>query len=291
MGRFKDLNNYYKEHIINKDFPRATLSRWVKHGIVKAEKLPCGEYEYDLDSFIAAVNNPQYKLKLKAAKEKPQNYINTIHNKLLIKSIVPKSEYKEPNYKGTLMYCDCLNCGKKDIQVRFAYLSSNGSFSQESCGCYRKISAFKKTTRPDLSDEFLESFSDFSKFTFIHKCLMNVKNLNILTISLEIYQRYINYFYNDKQFNAVYNFWQNSHFKTETFYDWAKPSIDHIIPLSRCGTSELFNLQFLTVFENLAKRDMTQEEWNTFKKETNTCSNYFIEHIMREEEEARYATI
>lgn len=26
---------------------------------------------------------------------------------------------------------------------------------------------------------------------------------------------------------------------------------------------------------------MTMEEWNNFKKETNTCSDYFIESIMK----------
>jgi len=53
------------------------------------------------------------------------------------------------------------------------------------------------------------------------------------------------------------------------------------MPKSRGGTNELNNLQFLTLFENLNKRDMTMEEWNNFKKETNTHSNYFIEEIMK----------
>ena len=35
----------------------------------------------------------------------------------------------------------------------------------------------------------------------------------------------------------------------------------------------------LSYFENLAKRDMTLEEWNDFKIKTNTSSNYFIEKI------------
>jgi hypothetical protein len=51
--------------------------------------------------------------------------------------------------------------------------------------------------------------------------------------------------------------------------------------LSRGGTSKLSNLQILTVFENLAKRDMTMEEWNIFKEKTNTHSNYFIEEVMQ----------
>lgn len=60
----------------------------------------------------------------------------------------------------------------------------------------------------------------------------------------------------------------------------AKPSLDHKIPKSKGGTNTLDNLQFLTVFENLSKRDFTQEEWQQFKKNTNTHSEYYIEEIL-----------
>lgn len=68
----------------------------------------------------------------------------------------------------------------------------------------------------------------------------------------------IKQFYNNDQFNAVYKFWKNNEKQYKTFYDFAKPSFDHIIPKSKGGTDELTNLQILTVFENLAKRDLTQ---------------------------------
>ena len=92
----------------------------------------------------------------------------------------------------------------------------------------------------------------------------------------------IEYFYKDKQFNSVYKFWKLHKKEDQTFYDWAKPSLDHIIPKSKGGTDEISNLQFLTVFENLAKKDMSMEEWNSFKKRTNTNSNYFIENILKD---------
>ena len=54
-----------------------------------------------------------------------------------------------------------------------------------------------------------------------------------------------------------------------------------LIPTSKGGKEELSNYQFLTIFENLVKRDMTMEEWNVFKRETNTKSDYFIESILK----------
>lgn len=73
---------------------------------------------------------------------------------------------------------------------------------------------------------------------------------------------------------------KNNKERGKTFYDLAKPSLDHIIPKSRGGTNTKENYQFLTVFENLSKRDMTKEGWNNFKEKTHTYSDYFIESIM-----------
>lgn len=280
MANFKEINEYAKEKL-GTDFPRATLTRWVQTGIIKAVKTSNGRFDYDLKSFKQAINNKEYLKKSKAAKQIPKDYIGKICGKLLITGIVPREEYKEKNYVGTLMYCDCLNCGKKHIQVRFSYLSGNGNYTQKTCGCNRKIRAFQASTRQDLTDDFLNSFDDFEKFLLLHKSLSRTTDIDILNIPLQEYQNIIQYFYNDKQFNAVYSFWKNENYQENTFYDWAKPSIDHIIPKSKGGTDDINNLQFLTVFENLSKRDMTQSEWNNFKEKTHTKSDYFIESIMK----------
>ncbi len=52
--------------------------------------------------------------------------------------------------------------------------------------------------------------------------------------------------------------------------------LDHKIPISKGGTYDIENLQILTWFENRAKCDMTQEEWEKFKNKTNTESAYFV---------------
>jgi hypothetical protein len=57
-------------------------------------------------------------------------------------------------------------------------------------------------------------------------------------------------------------------------YDkYKKPLIDQIIPKAKGGTNDLNNLQFLTWFENLSKRDMTQEEWEVVKS---NIGGYFV---------------
>lgn len=193
------------------------------------------------------------------------NLTGKIVGKLTIKEQVPK-ELRPTTNHGNYWYCDCA-CGTKNIMVPTSYLSGNGNYTQTSCGCDRKIKAFQSSSRQDLDENFLNSFDNFEKYLTLHKMFVRTTNIDILHIPLEEYKKIIIHFYYDKQFNAVYDFWiNNNHNNYQTFYDLAKPSLDHIIPKSKGGTDNLNNLQILTVFENLAKRDMNQEEWDIFKK-------------------------
>lgn len=192
--------------------------------------------------------------------------------KLVALDLIPKEERTWSN-KERAWRCKC-DCGNIVI-VRQRNL--RGARMTQSCGCVRKIEAFLATNGvKGLDREYLNKFDDFDKFLFIHKSIRTVRDISLLT--LNDYKDYIEYFYFNKQFNLVYSFWKSQE-KTNTFYDWAKPSLDHIIPKSKGGGNEKENLHFLTVFENLAKRDMTFEEWLDFKIKTNTVSNYFIEKI------------
>lgn len=197
--------------------------------------------------------------------------------KLLVKTIVPK-QLRPSQTHGNYWYCDC-DCGTKDVMVPTTYLTGNSNYTQTSCGCDRVKRAFLASARKDLKFDFIDKFSDFEKFLLIHKLLMQGTRNYYVTVPINEYEDTINYFYNDTQFNKIYQFWKQ-HEKDNTFYDWAKPSLDHINPKSKGGENKKENLQFLTVFENLAKRDMSMEEWNQFKKNTHTTSDYFIENIL-----------
>ena len=281
MATKKQIDEYYSS-IYGKPFPGSTLSKWVKEGKIVATQHN-GRYDYDLESFVKLITSESYTKQLRAKKEKPEQYIGKTKGQLLILGVVPKEEY-QTNYAGTLMYCDCLACGNKNIQVRFTYLSDNGNYDQLSCGCGRKRRAFLASAREDIEEQFLLEFEDFEKFLFVHKALTHTtEGYYGTSCDTEEYKTAVRKLYNDIQFNAVYHFWISNQNRGKTFYDLAKPSIDHIIPLSRGGTSKIENLQILTVFENLAKRDMTLQEWQEFKKNTNTSSDYFIEKIMKKE--------
>lgn len=193
--------------------------------------------------------------------------------RLVAVELIPKEERTWSN-KERAWRCKC-DCGNEVI-VR--QRSLRGARMTQSCGCVRKIEAFLATNGvKGLDREYLETFSNFDKFLFLHKAIRSTIGIELM--SLEEYKDYINYFYNDFQFNAVYDFWKKQE-RANTFYDWAKPSLDHIIPWSRGGRHNKENLHFLTVFENLAKRDMTMEEWTEFKQTTTTMSDYFIEQIL-----------
>lgn len=124
--------------------------------------------------------------------------------KLLIKKIVPK-ELRPTQNHGNYWYCDC-DCGTKDIKVPATYLTGNGNYTQKSCGCDRKIAAFIKTSGINLSIEYLSTFSNFEKFLLIHKAFVRTSNIDILNLPLEEYKKLIEHFYNDNQFNKIYDF-------------------------------------------------------------------------------------
>lgn len=177
--------------------------------------------------------------------------------------------------------CDCGNiCFKRTSSLTGK--DGRGDYLTSSCGCLRTIRAFIASSKilTNEDEEWLYTFynNDWEKFQLLHRAYIT-SGIKVSDISKEEYKQFFNYFWKDKQFNLVYNFWKSQK-DTPTFYDLAKPSLDHIIPKSKGGSNSLDNFQFLTVFENLNKRDFTQSEWEQFKLENHTKSDFYIENIL-----------
>jgi len=185
--------------------------------------------------------------------------------------LIPQDKRKN-TYRRREWLCIC-DCGKQ-VVVEQRFLTVKGKQHINSCGCIRAKSHLLATSKcPWLTMDYLWQWTDWDKYAFLHKALVHLMPITKLT--KDYYFAFIKKFYHDKQFNLLYSQWLKHQKEHDTFYDWYKPSIDHIIPKSKGGTCSLDNLQFLTVFENLAKRDMTQQEWEKFKSKTNTTSDLF----------------
>ena len=213
---------------------------------------------------------------------KKYDFTNQKIGKLTCIREVAKNERPTQTH-GNYWLCKC-DCGN-EVLVPVSYLTGNGNYHQTSCGCDRKKKAFLATTHLDLPDDFINQFqSNFEKYLLIHKALIRTSgnDISYYRLNYDEYKDTINYFWNDIQLEQIIQFWNKNKNKGQTFYDWAKPSLDHIIPISKGGINKKENFQFLTTFENLAKRDMTMDEWNQFKKNTHTTSDYFIENILNQ---------
>lgn len=193
------------------------------------------------------------------------NTNNLIGKKFGRLEVVNKT-YRTNSKNRNIIYWECkCDCGNTTY-ITTGNLINTGV---KSCGCYRKEKTSKigknlnkyilmqKQLRWDIDIKYLESFDNIDKLKILNKCLNRAPTY----FDKNNYVDYINKFYYDDAFNLIYDRYIKLNKPT-----YAKPSLDHIVPLSRGGTWELTNLQFLTWAENRAKYNFTQEEWIKIKE-------------------------
>lgn len=125
----------------------------------------------------------------------------------------------------------------------------------------------------DITLEDIVKYGDTERLKALNKALY--RDRVKIHFDKKKYLAYLERVYKDEAFNKIYDLWIDT-----GKIRWTMLSLDHIVPLSRGGTYDLDNLQFLTWFENRAKADMTMSEWREFKRETNTTSSWFIDEII-----------
>ena len=134
------------------------------------------------------------------------------------------------------------------------------------CDIERNYNNMATHLRFDVSVEWLMQFTDFNKLKILNDVITNRSGR--WEVLSAWYKRYIERFYDDDQFNRIYERWINSGKEK-----YKKPSLDHIIPKAKGGTNDIENLQFLSWFENRCKNDMSQSDWNELKSK---LKEYFI---------------
>lgn len=119
--------------------------------------------------------------------------------------------------------------------------------------------------RFDITSEWLSRFEDIQKLKFLNSCITSRGGR--YSDNTEWYKAYIQKFYIDPQFNKIYDMWLGTNDK------YLRPTIDHINPRANGGGNGLDNLQFLSWFENRAKSDMLQSDWQRIK---NNIKDYLL---------------
>lgn len=106
----------------------------------------------------------------------------------------------------------------------------------------------------DIPLSFFLEFEDIDKL----KCLTSILNKDRVRqfFTDEQYKNFICKFYYDEIFNYTYENWISENKK-----QYAKPSLDHKVPLSKGGTWALENLQIIPWCINRAKYNFMPEEW------------------------------
>ena len=119
--------------------------------------------------------------------------------------------------------------------------------------------------RHTIEVEWLMKFTDIEKLKFLNRSISRQRDFG--NYSKNFYTEFIVKFYDDKQFNSVYEIWCK-----DKSNNLLKPSPDHINPKIH-GLADIDNIRFITWFENRCKNNMSLDQWEKVKE---NISSYFI---------------
>lgn len=105
----------------------------------------------------------------------------------------------------------------------------------------------------DVTLDFLRQFQDIEKLKALNRLLTRDRVSE--HFDTEKYKKFIEKFYYDESFDKQLKIFR------ETGNKYDRPSIDHIVPLSRGGSWDLTNLRIISWFENRAKSDLSADEF------------------------------
>lgn len=144
---------------------------------------------------------------------------------------------------------------RKGVAKRTPVGKPKNKFSSKSDLLYNNMA---KHLRFDVDLNWLRQFEDFEKLKLLNNCV--TKRGDRFDVTTEWYKEYVTKFYHDTNYNKLYDSWLKF-----GKIKYLKPSIDHIVPVSKGGGNNLDNLQFLSWFENRCKNDISQDDWDFIK--------------------------
>jgi len=113
----------------------------------------------------------------------------------------------------------------------------------------------RASIRYDVPLDFLLQFDDIEKIRLLNNLIRIQRGSTVLKGSYE-YMIYLSKFYYCERFERIYREWIESDCNKHL-----KPSLDHINPKANGGECHPKNLQAMTLLQNRAKGDMSQDEW------------------------------
>ncbi len=147
---------------------------------------------------------------------------------------------------------------RKIAESHIARTNYTKGYKQKKITVYRNMIS---KLRYEIDESWIFQFNDIDKLKYLNRSIS--KSRVSETFTTENYKNFIEKFYYDEKFNEYYAKW------LETNDNWIKPSLDHVVPISKGGNSELSNFQYLTWFANHAKINMSHQEWNGIKSNIN----------------------